>query len=171
MTPATKRATRVAIVLGVTVTTLIHERVALARDGKNPTVIGRMRSGWAVLGDSQLPLGYSLLLPDPVVFSINDLEAIERARFLSDMVSLGDALLAVTSAYRINYEIQGNGDQALHAHVFARHESEEPERRRCPVWMYEPALRRATPFDPVLHGGLRTAIAGWLAERGLLVPA
>lgn len=148
--------------------TLIHERVALARDGKNPTVIARMASGWAVLGDSQLPLGYSLLLADPVVFGINELGATERARFLEDMVSLGDALLAVTPAYRINYEIQCNGDQALHAHVFARYESEPPERRRCPVWMYDAALRSATPFDPVLHAGLREAIRGWLAERGLL---
>lgn len=151
--------------------TLIHDRVALARAGKNPTLIGRMASGWAVLGDSQLPLGYSLLLSDPVVFSINDLGPVDRARFLADMASLGDALLAVTQAYRINYEIQCNGDQALHAHVFARYESEEPERRRCPVWMYEPALRGAAPFDPVLHAGLRQAIGGWLAERGLLVPA
>jgi diadenosine tetraphosphate (Ap4A) HIT family hydrolase len=151
--------------------TLIHERVALARRGENPTLIGRMGSGWAVLGDSQLPLGYGLLLPDPVVFSINDLDAAARAQFLSDMVALGDALLAVTQAYRINYEIQGNGDQALHAHVFARHAAEAPERRRCPVWMYDPELRRATPFDPVLHRGLREALGAWLAERGLLVPA
>jgi len=150
--------------------TLIHERVALARDGKNPTVIGRMGSGWAVLGDSQLPLGYSLLLSDPVVFAINDLGPAERARFLADMVSLGDALLAVTQAYRINYEIQCNGDQALHAHVFARYETEEPERRRCPVWMYDPAQRSAAPFDATLHAGLRQAIGAWLAERGLLVP-
>ena len=150
--------------------TLIHERVALARDGKNPTVIGRMASGWAVLGDSQLPLGYSLLLSDPVVFGLNDLASAERAQFLADMAALGDALLAVTSAYRINYEIQCNGDQALHAHVFARYEAEAPERRRCPVWMYEPLQRSATPFDPVLHAGLREAIRGWLKERGLLVP-
>jgi hypothetical protein len=142
--------------------------VALARDGKNPTVIGRMSSGWAVLGDSQLPLGYALLLSDPVVFGINNLGGVERARFLSDMVLLGDALLAVTSAYRINYEIQCNGDQALHVHVFARYESEEPERRRCPVWMYDPAQRSATPFDPVLHEGLRSGLAAWLRERGLL---
>jgi hypothetical protein len=38
--------------------TLIHERVALARTGQNPTVIGRTASGWAVLGDVQMPLGY-----------------------------------------------------------------------------------------------------------------
>lgn len=149
-------------------TTLIHERVELARRGENPTVIGRMASGWAVLGDVQLPPGYALLLPDPVVFSINDLEGEARARFLADMVALGDALLASTSAYRINYEIQGNGDQALHAHLFARYRDEDPERIKAPVWMYG-AERAEHPFTPVKHVGLIRGVSDWLAARGLLV--
>jgi len=82
-------------------TTLIHERVSLAQRGQNQTVIGRMASGWAVLGDAQFPRGYCLLLPDPVVGSINALEGAARAQFLSDMVAIGDALLALTGAYRI----------------------------------------------------------------------
>ena len=45
--------------------TLIHQRVKAANEGKNPTVICKMPSGWAVLGDSQFILGYTLLLPDP----------------------------------------------------------------------------------------------------------
>ena len=45
--------------------TIIHERVDLARKGKNPTVICRLRSGWVVLGDDQRLRGYSLLLADP----------------------------------------------------------------------------------------------------------
>jgi hypothetical protein len=148
-------------------TTLIHERVAQARDGHNPTVIGRMASGWAVLGDVQLPLGYALLLPDPVVFSINDLAGSARERFLSDMVALGDALLELTSAYRINYEILGNGDQALHAHVFARYRDEDPERVKGPVWLYG-AERANHPFDPVKHGALMRDLAAWLGARKLI---
>jgi hypothetical protein len=82
--------------------------VALARSGKNPTVIGRMKSGWA------------------------------------------------------------NGDQALHAHIFARYRTESPERRKGPVWMYDAAVRNAESFDPIAHAELRGAVATWLAERGLL---
>ena len=148
--------------------TLIHERVALARAGTNPTVVGRMASGWAVLGDSQFLPGYSLLLPDPVVGSINELGQSERVRFLSDMVAIGDALLAITEAYRINYEIQGNSDRALHAHIFARYQSEEAERRSGPVWMYDAQLRSAKRFDATAHAALLGALAAWLAERGLL---
>jgi diadenosine tetraphosphate (Ap4A) HIT family hydrolase len=151
------------------VQTLIHERVDLARRGANPTVIGRMASGWAVMGDVQFPLGYCLLLPDDVVSSINDLGPPERARFLSDMVAIGDALLATTAAYRINYEIQGNGDQALHAHVFARYRDEDPAYRVGPVWRYDRELRAAAPFDPARHGGLQRALRDWLARAGALL--
>ena len=98
--------------------TLIHERVAEARRGFSPQVICRLRSGWAVLGDSQFIAGYSLLLPDPVVSSLNDLSAHDRVQFLLDMTAIGDALLASTDAYRINYEILGNSEPALHATSF-----------------------------------------------------
>lgn len=151
-------------------TTLIHERVRLARNGENPTVFGRMVSGWAVLGDCQFPLGYSLLLPDPVVPSINHLDGPARVQFLADMAAIGDALLAVTGAYRINYEIQGNTDQALHVHVFARYADEDAEGIKGPVWMYGPAVREAERFQPTKHGKLQSALSGWLAERGLLAP-
>lgn len=150
-------------------TTLIHERVALARNGQNPTVIGRMASGWAVLGDTQFPRGYSLLLPDPVVGSINDLKHPERGKFLSDMVAIGDALLAVTGAYRINYEILGNSDQELHAHIFARYRTEDAERLKTPVWMYDAALRNSECFDPIAHADLRLALSASLKGCGLLV--
>jgi diadenosine tetraphosphate (Ap4A) HIT family hydrolase len=149
--------------------TLIHQRVALARAGENPTVIGRTASGWVVLGDSQLPRGYCLLLPDPVVPSLSALDASGRQLFLLEMAALGDALLAVTDALRINYEILGNSDAALHAHVFPRLASETPERLRAPVWIsYSADERRAAPFDPGQHGELREALRSELARAGVL---
>ena len=80
---------------------VIHERVALARAGENPTVIARMESGWAVLGDQQFFEGYSLLLADPAVPYLTDLDEEGRKRFLADMARLGDALLEVTGAFII----------------------------------------------------------------------
>ena len=117
--------------------TLIHRRVASARDGTNAMVIARMRSGWAVMGDRQVLAGYSLLLPDPVVPDLNALSGSARVIFLEDMVRLGDALLEVTGAHRINYEILGNSEPALHAHLFPRYEDEPPELRRRPAWFYD----------------------------------
>lgn len=115
--------------------TLIHQRVRAAQRGENPTVICKMPSGWAVIGDRQFIPGYCLLLPDPVVPDLNALKDAQRAQYLSDMVMIGDALLEVTDAYRINYEILGNTEPALHAHIFPRYMSEPEGPRNVPVWV------------------------------------
>ena len=93
-----------------------------------------LRSGWVVLGERQIFAGYCLLLPDPVVPHLNALRAAERAQFLSDMAAIGDALLAITAAVRINYAMFGNVDPALHAHIFPRHAAEPESTRTAQPW-------------------------------------
>jgi diadenosine tetraphosphate (Ap4A) HIT family hydrolase len=128
--------------------TLIHQRVRAAQTGNNPYVICRMSSGWAVLGDQQFISGYSLLLSDPVVPDLNHLIEKSRLAFLRDMTLIGDALLAVTDAFLMNYEILGNDELALHAHIFPRYMSEPEESRRYPVWIaYSKEERNSRPFD------------------------
>jgi diadenosine tetraphosphate (Ap4A) HIT family hydrolase len=117
--------------------TAIHQQVDAARRGELPRVITRMPSGWAVLGDPQITRGYCLLLPDPVVPHLNALTGEARDQFLRDMAALGDAVLAATGAERINYEILGNVEPALHAHVIPRHASEDPALRKQPVWLHD----------------------------------
>jgi diadenosine tetraphosphate (Ap4A) HIT family hydrolase len=108
---------------------LIEERVALARLGRNPYVIARAPSGWLVIGDTQPLAGYCLLLADPVVESLNALSPELRSRYCLDAARIGDALLAVTGAHRINYETWGNLDPALHTHIVPRYRDEpEPQR-------------------------------------------
>ena len=41
--------------------TVIHRRVAACREGRDTTCLGRMASGWAVMGDPQVLRGYCLL--------------------------------------------------------------------------------------------------------------
>ena len=144
-------------------TTLIHERVQLAREGKNPTVLAHMESGWAVFGDTQILNGYCLLLPDPVVSSLNELSIPEREKFLRDMSIIGDALLEVTGAARINYEILGNTEKALHAHIVPRFEAEPEELRKGPVWFYD--WSKAPKFDPQKHKLLMEKIAAAIQKR------
>jgi len=117
--------------------TAIHQQVDAARRGELTRVIKKMKSGWAVLGDPQITRGYCLLLPDPVVPHLNALIDEEREQFLRDMTLLGDVVLAVTGADRINYEILGNVEPALHAHVIPRYASEDPELRKKPVWLHD----------------------------------
>ena len=135
---------------------MIADRVELARRGANDTVICRLPSGWAVIGDVQFLRGYCLLLPDPVVASLNDLDDAHRAAFLRDMGHLGDAILQVTSAERINYEILGNSEPELHAHLFPRYATEPPELRRGPAWFYDWAT--APRYDAQAHATLRDAL-------------
>jgi diadenosine tetraphosphate (Ap4A) HIT family hydrolase len=125
--------------------TAIHKHVEAARAGELPRVIARMPSGWAVLGDPQITRGYCLLLPDPVVSDLNALSGDARRQFLDDMATLGDAVLATTGAERINYEILGNVEPALHAHVIPRHADEDRELRSKPVWLHD--WKTAPPID------------------------
>jgi diadenosine tetraphosphate (Ap4A) HIT family hydrolase len=145
--------------------TLIHERVYLAQRNENPTVICRMRSGWAVLGDHQFFTGYSLLLADPVVNHLTDLDDASRSVFLSDMALLGEALHECTDTFRVNYEILGNGDAALHAHLFPRYLDEPEQCRRGPVWSYPSEERTSVEFDASVHGDLQKSIASYVTRR------
>jgi diadenosine tetraphosphate (Ap4A) HIT family hydrolase len=142
---------------------LISQRVEMARNGTNDKVICRLTSGWVVMGDVQFLPGYCLLLPDPVVPSLNDLDAEARATYLLDMARIGDAVLQATGAVRMNYEILGNSEPELHCHLFPRYATEPEEKRKMPVWFYD--WKTAPPYTEHEHGGLRLRIARLLEVR------
>lgn len=143
--------------------TIVGQRVALARTGQNPWLVARMRSGWVVMSDKQVVPGQLILLPDPVVPSLNALAPDARQLFLLDMAMVGDALLAVTDCIRVNYEILGNTDPALHAHIVPRYQSEPKERRAMPVWLYDWSVANA--FTEDIHGDLRQCLAMEIERR------
>lgn len=89
------------------------------------------------MGDVQFLRGYCLLLPDPVVPHLNALAFAARRQFLQDMTVVGDALLKLTGALRINYELLGNLEPALHAHIIPRYAGEPEVLRTKPIWSYD----------------------------------
>ena len=136
--------------------TAIHRRVAACRAGTDPAVIARLPSGWAVMGDPQVLAGYCLLLPDPVVPHLNAMPATAQVAFLADLARLGQAVLDVTGAVRINYALFGNLEPALHGHVHPRY-AEEPEAlRTAHPWAYDWAVARR--FDQVTDGPVLAAL-------------
>lgn len=145
--------------------TAIHARVRAAEVGENPSVVCRVSSGWVVMGDSQLLRGYCLLLSDPVVPHLNSLTDEARVQFLSDMALVGDALVEVTGAVRCNYEILGNQDPALHAHIFPRFSTEPDDYRTLPPMFYPAEERAAVPFDVIAHRDLQEQIATAIQRR------
>src|SRR5579872_693811 len=148
--------------------TQIHRLVAAAREGREPRVIARMYSGWAVFGERQFLRGYTVLLPDPVVPSVNALGAQERTLFLLDVARLGDAVLKVTGATRINYAILGNLEPALHAHVIPRYADESDALRTSHPWAYD---WTATPlFDRSQYQELADGLQRELTRMGVTKP-
>jgi diadenosine tetraphosphate (Ap4A) HIT family hydrolase len=145
--------------------TLIHRRVDECRSGTYPKRICRVSSGWVVLGDVQFVRGYCLLLPDPVVANLNSLATDDRKTFLYEMSVVGDVLLDITQALRINYEIIGNVEPALHAHLFPRYRDEPEDLRLKPVWFYD--WDDAPAFDAERDTPLMKTIAEYLGDRGI----
>ena len=142
--------------------TAIHRRVEACRAGTDPTAIARLASGWAVMGDPQVLAGYCLLLPDPVVPHLNALAPDAQVAFLADLARLGQAVLELTGALRINYAMFGNVEPALHAHVHPRYASEPDSLRKAHPWAYDWSAARR--FDPERDGPLLLALRARLAR-------
>jgi diadenosine tetraphosphate (Ap4A) HIT family hydrolase len=142
--------------------TAIHRRVEVLRAGRDLARIARLDSGWAVLGEQQFLKGYCLLLPDPVVGTLNDLQGAARMQVLADAARLGDALLEVTGALRINYAIFGNQEPALHVHVVPRFAHEDPALRTAHPWSYD--WNAAPRFDPARDAALLASLRAALGD-------
>ncbi|MFF8813885.1 HIT family protein [Streptomyces pactum] len=140
-----------------------EDRIAAAGRGENPTVLARMRTGWAVIGDTQHLPGYCLLLYTGTADHLTDLPRDERARFLLDLSLLGEAVERACGRRdpafrRLNYEVLGNSWQHLHGHVHPRYGWEPEHLLRGPVWRY--GEERTAPEHRLgpRHGPLRADI-------------
>jgi diadenosine tetraphosphate (Ap4A) HIT family hydrolase len=151
------------------------DRIGAANRGENPLVMARMRSGFAVIGDTQHLPGYSLLLiDDPSVNHLTDLDWERRKEFLFDISLLGEAVERACRSdrlRRINYEVLGNSIPVLHGRVHARYEWEPPDKIGGPVWRYPKEVRNDPEhaYSDAKHGKLRAAITAEL--HGLIEQA
>lgn len=132
--------------------------------------MARMRSGFAVIGDTQHLPGYSLLLTDNAsIHHLTDLDWPHRCEFLFDLALLGEAVERACKPRglrRVNYEVLGNSWPVLHGHVHPRYEWESPDMVTGPVWRYPKETRDAPEhaYSDEQHGELRAAIAAALSE-------
>jgi diadenosine tetraphosphate (Ap4A) HIT family hydrolase len=125
----------------------------------------RVPSGLVFLCDMQYLRGYSILQADPQVESINALDPQARAVYLRDMVLIGDALLEVTGAYRINYATLGNSLAVLHTHIVPRYLSEPDELRQGGPWSYPQAQIEALRFNAERDRELMQQLAAAILKR------
>lgn len=150
-----------------------HDRIGTAHAGTNPTIMTKLPQSFAAIGDTQFLPGYCVLLvDDPSIDRLTDLPRKRRLEFLESMDVLGEAVQNACKAedpsfVRMNYEILGNTDHVLHAHLFPRYGWEPEERLLKPVWLYDPVQFYGP--DAALspqHDRLRTKIVSELADRG-----
>ncbi len=136
------------------------DRIGSCERGENPTLLMKMKSGFAVIGDSQFLPGYCVLLAYPKISSLNDLPLKERQQFLLDMSVLGDAIIKTCHPLRLNYSLMSNLDHYLHAHIFARYDDEPDEYKNKPAWEYpkEQFFSREYRFDIVKHKELKDSL-------------
>jgi diadenosine tetraphosphate (Ap4A) HIT family hydrolase len=143
-----------------------NDRIASAHTGDNPLVMTKMRSGFAVIGDTQFLPGYCVLLPSTEFGSLEELDFHKRSEYLLDMSLIGEAILKVCKARRVNYSIYGNTDAYLHAHVFPRYNWEPEERIPNPVWHY-PGEKWCDPkyqYSDIEHGEMREKLTNKIQE-------
>ena len=144
-----------------------ENRILSAINGTNPMLIKELKGGYAVFGDVQFLPGYCVLLPKKEVNSLNVLYLEEREQFLSDMSILGDAIIHSCTPTRVNYDILGNTDNFLHAHVFPRYDWESKERQKMPVWLYDSSnwRNKETSYNPIKHDEIRNSIQEYLNKN------
>lgn len=141
------------------------DRVGSALAGTNPTVLRRMRAGFAVIGDVQHLPGYCVLITDdPAADQLTDLAPERQLAFLEDAAVLARAVAAVCARRdpafrRINLEIQGNTDAFLHAHVTPRYEWEPDDVVGWPAALHHWTGRVAAEHElGPRHDDLRAAL-------------
>ena len=131
---------------------------------KTERLICNLLSGNVYLSTRQYHRGYCILEADPQVESINHLDAQKQSEFFADMTRIGDAIMQITGAFRINYMVLGNSHPVLHAHIIPRHDF-EPETLKCELPTTNPAFDdEVYSFDLARDGELmeklREALSG-----------
>lgn len=147
------------------------DRIGAALRGENPTVLARLATGFAVIGDSQHLPGYCVFLTDnPAEDRLADLPRSRRLAFLADVDLVGEAVHRVCQRRdpqfrRVNYAVLGNLDTYLHAHIHARYNWEPAEYLNGPETSYPRSARNnpTTLLGPQ-HDDLRRQLVTELTE-------
>jgi len=148
--------------------TEIHRQVEACEKGDFERLIGRCRSGFVIMGASQILKGYCLLLPSTVPAHLNQMPMDERTLFLQEMSLIGESILKVVQGVRINYEMLGNLQPALHAHIIPRFADEPEDLRALPYWNFPQELVSRYNFDPEKHRCLMDKIHHQLMTDGVI---
>ncbi len=139
-------------------------KLQTCRDGTHPGLIAELDTGFAVLGDSQFFLGYSLLIAKDLVTELHELPRERRLRLLEEVAQLAEAVAFVTKPHKLNYEALGNMVHHMHWHIFPRRLTDPDP--KAPVWGQMPQGDAAArhKFNATTHADLLSQIRSTLVE-------
>ena len=130
----------------------------------NPYLIAELDTGYAVLGDNQHYRGYTIFLAKQCAPELHHLAPDIRARFLSEMADVAEAVFRAFEPRKLNYELLGNSVAHLHWHIFPRYDSDPNP--RWPVWNNDEFLQspRRTDIAPAILAEMRERVQRALAD-------
>lgn len=140
----------------------IVERI---RAGANPDFIAELPHSFAVLGDAQFYRGYCVLLAKTHAREMFTLARGEALALCDELITVAEAIDAVTHPLKMNYECLGNAEPHLHWHLFPRYEGDEL--KRAPVWI-RPEADRKCELPEIDRRALLASLRAEIARR---VPA
>ncbi len=117
---------------------LICDRIEMIKNGTNPYFVKELETGYVVIGDKQHFRGYTLFLCKRHETELFYLDSDLASKFMSEMMTVAQAVKNAFHADKMNYECLGNGDAHLHWHLFPRQagDMEDYGSDRGPVWWY-----------------------------------
>jgi diadenosine tetraphosphate (Ap4A) HIT family hydrolase len=103
---------------------LICERVALARDGRNPYFVAEMDHSYFVVGDHQFHIGYALvLLKDHFREPFDLAPDVQQEHFL-EVMRAAKAIRETFYPSKLNFSCYGNVEPHVHWHIIPRYETD-----------------------------------------------
>ncbi len=134
----------------------ICAQITLCNSAEHPRLIAETPTGWAVMGQSQLLRGYSLLLCKTPARELHELGEETRRKYLQEMATLAEAVFNAAQPRKLNYECLGNSAGHLHWHILPRHQDDlQPTN---PVWGFWNQQDTAHFYQPERDDALRHAI-------------
>jgi len=142
-----------------------NDRIGSCEGGTNPTLMLKMKSGFAVIADNQFLPGYCFLLGYPQTSSLNELSMEARKQYMLDTTLIGDAIIKVCNPLRINYSTLMNYDHYLHTHIEARYDWEPEEYKTGPSFLYPKERRydKKYEYNEKTYGDLKRKLTGTLS--------
>lgn len=90
-------------------------------------VVAKLEASWVTMQEAAPVPGYVCLVSLTHAVELHDLPEAVASAFMRDAQKVSAAIVSVTGAVKINYEIHGNSIPHLHMHFFPRYRGDQFE--------------------------------------------